>query len=251
MSAVNRNLGKKEAAEKIIVALDVAKEEQAYDLVKRLSPPLSFYKVGMRLYAAAGPRIITGLKKMGARVFLDLKFHDIPNTVASTVEVVTGYGIDMFNIHLSGGSAMIRAAVEAAAETAIRLGIPRPLSLGVTVLTSLHEKALKEELEVEKPLEEHVLGLSLLGKKNGLDGVVASSREAGIIRNNCGEKFLIVTPGIRPSWSASDDQQRVLTPRCALESGAGYLVIGRPITMHSSPEKAVEKILLEMTVPPT
>ena len=250
MPAGNVDLAKKEAAEKIIVALDVAGEEQAYELVSRLSPPLSFYKVGLRLYALAGPRIISGLKKMGVKVFLDLKFHDIPNTVASAVEVITAYGVDMFNIHLSGGSVMIRAAAETAAQTAARLGLPRPLALGVTVLTSLPEKTLKKELGVDKFLEEHVLSLSLLGQENGLDGVVASPREAGYIRKKCGENFLVVTPGIRPLWSAPGDQQRILTPGQALQAGATYLVIGRPITHHASPEEAVERIVAEMAVPP-
>ena len=241
-------MNREEAAEKIIAALDVDTEEEAYDLVKQIYPPVSFFKVGMRLYAACGPTIITGLKKMGARVFLDLKFHDIPNTVASTAEVVTSYGVDMFNLHLSGGSQMIRAAAKAAAGAARKLEIPSPLVIGVTVLTSFDEKALREEAGVEKNLEQHVLNLSLLGLENGLNGVVASPREAEIIRKKCGDDFLIVTPGIRPLWSVPDDQRRVLSPRQAIAAGASYLVIGRPIIRHQSPREAVEKILAELTV---
>ncbi|NMB41080.1 MAG: orotidine-5'-phosphate decarboxylase [Firmicutes bacterium] len=246
MSSRSQSIEKKEAAEKIIVALDVAEEEDACGLVKDLCPPLSFFKVGMRLYAACGPRIITKLKNLGVKVFLDLKFHDIPHTVASAVEIITSYGVDMFNIHLSGGSDMIRAAVEKTAEVAAKLGIPKPAMLGVTVLTSLPEKVLREELAVERSLEQHVLDLSLLGKKNGIDGVVASPREAGLIRQNCGKDFLIVSPGVRPGWSTTNDQARVLTPRQALEGGADYLVIGRPITGHTNPGEAVEKILAEI-----
>ncbi|RJX27237.1 MAG: orotidine-5'-phosphate decarboxylase [Dethiobacter sp.] len=247
MFGKRKSLDNQEAAEKIIVALDVEKEEEAYALVRHLSPLVKFYKVGMRLYVACGPGIITGLKNLGAKIFLDLKFHDIPHTVASTAEVVTRYGVDMFNIHLSGGSDMIRAAVEAAAEAAAKQGIPKPLVVGVTVLTSFNEKVLREETGVEKSLEQHVLNLSLLGMENGLNGVVASPREAEMIRKKCGEEFLIVTPGVRPLWSSLDDQLRVLTPRQALEAGASFLVIGRPIIEHASPQEAVEKILAEMT----
>lgn len=234
------------AAKKIIVALDVDKEAEAYQLVSQLYPLISFYKVGLRLFVACGPRIITGLKKMGCRVFLDLKLHDIPHTVATTAEVITSFGVDMFNIHLSGGSAMVRAAVEAAAEAAQKQGIIAPKVIGVTVLTSITEKVLHEEAGVKKSLQEHVLNLSLMGRENGLNGVVASPHEAEIISKKCGDNFLVVTPGIRPQWSAPDDQRRILTPRQAIEAGASYLVVGRPILQHSSPREAAEKIITEM-----
>lgn len=235
-----------EAAEKIIVALDVDKEEEAYALVKLLSPPINYFKVGMRLFTACGPRILTTLKDLGVKVFLDLKFHDIPHTVASTAKVVTRCGVDMFNVHLSGGREMVRTTVEAARETAAKLGVFPPLIIGVTVLTSFNEKTLREEAGIEKNLSRHVVHLAFMGMESGMDGVVASSQEAGAIRTKCGKDFLIITPGIRPSWSVHDDQQRVLTPLQALEAGASYLVIGRPIIQHSSPEVAVEKILAEM-----
>lgn len=235
------------AAEKIIVALDVDNEAEAYALVKALSPPITFYKVGMKLFTICGPGVLTGLKKLGVKIFLDLKFHDIPSTVASAAEVVTRYGVDMFNIHLSGGREMVYAAMEAVQGTAARQGILRPLVIGVTVLTSLDAHAL-EEVGIGRGLTRHVAGLALMGRESGLDGVVASSQESSTIRAECGENFLIVTPGIRPAWSARNDQERVLTPRQALEAGADYLVIGRPITKHLSPEKAVEKIIAEMSL---
>ncbi|MDO9534359.1 MAG: orotidine-5'-phosphate decarboxylase [Bacillota bacterium] len=246
MFGKRKNVDKNAIAEKIIVALDVEREDQAYALVKHLSPPITFYKVGMRLYAACGPRIISGLKNLGVKVFLDLKFHDIPHTVATTAEVVTRLGVDMFNIHLSGGRDMIRSTVEAAGLTAEKEGIAKPLVVGVTVLTSFNEKVLRDEAGVEKHLEQHVVDLSLMGKESGLSGVVASAREASRIRKHCGEDFIIVTPGVRPLWSTLNDQLRVLTPRQALEAGANYLVIGRPIIEHSSPGEAVEKILAEI-----
>lgn len=228
------------------MALDVENEKEAYDLVKLLSPTISYYKVGMRLYTACGPRIIQGLKELGVKVFLDLKFHDIPNTVASTVEVVANFGIDMFNIHLSGGRKMIQAAVKAAGQSAQEAGKAKPLVLGVTVLTSLNEKMLRDEVGIEKQLEQHVVDLSLMGKESGINGVVASPREAALIRKECGEKFLIVSPGVRPLWAASGDQQRVFTPRLAVEAGADYMVIGRPIIKHRSPREALNMILSEI-----
>jgi orotidine-5'-phosphate decarboxylase len=236
---------KKKAAEKIIVALDVDNVKKASALVKELSPLISFFKVGMKLYTACGPRIITVLKKLGIKIFLDLKFHDIPNTVAATAEVVTRLGVEMFNIHLSGGRKMIRATVEAARETANKKGLPVPTILGVTVLSSFDEKMLKE-ITGAGSLEEHVVRLALLGRDNGLDGVVASPREIGLIRKKCGPEFLTVTPGVRPLWASLDDQSRVLTPRQAFDAGADYLVMGRPIIAHPSPLEAVQKILIEI-----
>ena len=239
--------GAKEAlAEKIIVALDVDSEEEAYSLVRQLSPLISYYKVGFRLFLTSGPRIISGMKKLGVRVFLDQKFHDIPNTVATAAEVAVSYGVDMFNIHLSGGREMMLRTVEAAEKASHRYGVPCPTIVGVTVLTSFNEQTLREEAGVERSMEEHVLHLARLAKESGMHGVVASSREAPLIREKVSEDLVIVTPGIRPSWSAADDQQRILTPRHALESGSTYLVIGRPIIADPSPREAAEKILAEM-----
>ncbi len=234
------------AAGKIIVALDVDNEEEAYNLVRHLSPPLRYFKVGLRLYMSCGPRIIYGLKNMGVRIFLDLKFHDIPNTVAATAEVVTRMGVDMFNIHLSGGRDMIRTTVDYVRNTAAAKRMSLPSILGVTVLSSFDEVMLRGDCGVSRHLEQHVLDLALLGEECGLDGVVASPREARNIRKNCGAEFLIVAAGVRPLWAPTHDQLRVLTPRQALEAGANYLVIGRPIIDHESPRAAAEKILAEI-----
>ncbi len=241
-----KKIDKEAVAGKIIVALDVETEEEAYNLVRHLSPPIGYFKVGMRLYMSCGHRIIYGLKNMGVQVFLDLKFHDIPNTVASAAEVVTRMGVDMFNIHLSGGSAMVQTTVERVRETAEKSGVSVPKVVGVTVLSSFNETMLRGDCGVERHLEQHVLKLALLGKENGLDGVVASPREASHIRKKCGPDFLIVAAGVRPLWAPTDDQVRVLTPRQALEAGANYLVIGRPIIEHESPRDAAEKILAEI-----
>ncbi len=241
-----KKVDKDAVAGKIIVALDVETEEDAYNLVRHLSPPLRYFKVGMRLFMSCGYRIVYGLKNMGVQVFLDLKFHDIPNTVASTAEVVTRMGVDMFNIHLSGGGDMIRATVERTRETAEKNSLPAPKVIGVTVLSSFNEAMLRDDVGVDRHLEQHVLKLAQLGQKNGLDGVVASPRESGIIRKSCGEDFLIVAAGVRPLWAPTNDQLRVLTPRQTLEAGASYLVIGRPIIEHESPRDAAEKILAEI-----
>ena len=233
-------------AEKIIVALDVDSAREACELVRELSPPLNYFKVGSRLFVACGPSIIREIKELGARVFLDLKFHDIPNTVAEAAEVVTRYGVNMFNIHLSGGREMIKAAVNRVSATTEKLGLPRPLVLGVTVLSSMNEEMLQQEGAVSRPLDEHVVELTRMGLECGLDGVIASPREALLLRERCGRDFTIVTPGVRPTWAAQDDQQRILTPKEALRAGASYLVIGRPIIRHPAPAQAVEQIIAEI-----
>lgn len=233
-------------AEKIIVALDVDSKEQACELVRRLAPPLSYFKVGSRLFVSCGPSVIEDLKDLGVKIFLDLKFHDIPNTVAEAAEAATSFGVDMFNVHLSGGREMIKAAVTRASDTSARLGLSRPLVLGVTVLSSLNGDMLKEEIGVVRSLDDHVVEMTRMGLDCGLDGVIASPREAELLRKHCGNDFLIVTPGVRPDWAAKDDQQRILTPAQALQSGASYLVIGRPIIKHPAPQEAAEKIIEEI-----
>lgn len=233
-------------AEKIIVALDVDNEEDAYMLVNRLFPPITFFKIGLKLFVSCGPRVINGLKKIGVRIFLDLKFHDIPNTVAQAARAAVEHGVDMFNIHLSGGREMTLRTVEAANDASRRLGVPCPLILGVTVLTSFNQKMLHEEAGVARDLDEHVFRLAHMAKESGLGGIVASPREAPSIRREIGDDFVIVTPGVRPSWADSGDQRRVMTPRRAVEEGASYLVIGRPIIEHPAPREAAEKILAEM-----
>src|ERR1700737_2957636 len=225
------------AADKIIVALDVPTKKEALGLVGQLRGQISFFKIGLQLYTAEGPEIVRAVLATGAKVFLDLKLHDIPNTVARAVESASNLGVQMLTIHLSGGSAMIRAAVAAR---------KRGMSiLGVTVLTSATQETL-DEIGIEEQLDRHVSRLGNLGVAAGIDGLVASPFEARFLRSELGDKIKIVVPGVRPSWSEPGDQKRAMTPREALEAGADYLVIGRPITAHKNPLEAVERILGEL-----
>jgi orotidine-5'-phosphate decarboxylase len=227
-----------EAADKIIVALDVATKQKALDLIEQLRGNISFFKIGLQLYTAEGPDIVRSVRATGANVFLDLKLHDIPNTVALAVESAAQLEIQMLTIHLSGGEAMIRAAVSAK---------PRDvLLLGVTVLTSANEETIRQTGIPDK-IENHVLRLANLGVENGIDGVVASPHEITMLRRKFGDKIKIVVPGIRPSGSESADQKRVMTPREAIRAGADYLVIGRPIIAHPRPSEAVARILAEVS----
>jgi len=204
--------------DKIIVALDVHTIKEAERLVDILNPYISVFKVGMELFYSCGPKAIDLIKKRDKDIFLDLKFHDIPNTVKNSVRAVTRFGIFMFNVHAQGGTDMMKAALEGAEEESDRLGIDRPRILGVTILTSIESS------------EESVLSLASLTKESGIDGVVASPQEARTIRKELGKDFLIVTPGIRPAGSEKGDQKRTATPREALDAGVDYIVIGRPIT---------------------
>ena len=224
-------------AEKIIVALDVATKAQAVALVEQLREQISFFKIGLQLYTAEGPEIVRAVLATGAKVFLDLKFNDIPTTVARTVEAASNLGVRMLTIHLSGGSDMIRAAV----------AVPKNelLILGVTVLTSANEGMLRE-IGISDEIDNQVLRLAKLGVAKGVDGIVASPHEIKSLRAEFGDKIKIVVPGIRPSWSEPGDQKRFATPSEAIEAGADYLVIGRPITAHKNPREAVEKILGEL-----
>jgi orotidine-5'-phosphate decarboxylase len=221
-------------ADKIIVALDVAKKGKALDLVKELRDEISFFKVGLQLYTAEGPEIVRAVLATGSKVLLDLKLHDIPNTVARAVESASHLGVQMLTIHLSGGSEMIRAAIGARTNDI--------MILGVTVLTSATEQTLREIGIIDK-LDDQVLRLARLGVEAGIDGVVASSHELKKLRTEFGDKIKIVVPGVRPSWSEAGDQKRVMSPREAIEAGADYLVIGRPIIAHTHPREAVARIL--------
>lgn len=226
----------------ILVALDVESAAKAIALADQLRGTVGGYKIGKQLFTAAGPAIVHELTSRGDRVFLDLKFHDIPNTVAGAVQSAVTTGAWMVNVHASGGSAMMRAAAEAAAKTASALGRPRPLVIAVTVLTSMTD-AMLDEIGVKRPLLEQVLHLAKLAKAAGLDGVVASPQETRAIRESCGKDFQIVTPGIRPAdQQGKDDQARTLTPAEAISAGATYLVIGRPITAAPNPRQAAEAI---------
>jgi orotidine-5'-phosphate decarboxylase len=222
---------------KIIVALDVPTKKGALALVDQLCEQISFFKVGLQLYTAEGPEIVRSIRAAGANVFLDLKLHDIPNTVARAVESAAALGVQLLTVHLSGGAEMIRAA------TTARKG--NFSVLGVTVLTSANDQTLRE-IGVAGKIEHQVLRLAQLGVENGIDGIVASPHEVKILRAEFGDKIKMVVPGIRPRWATAGDQKRVMTPREAVEAGADFLVIGRPITAHKNPREALERILHEL-----
>jgi len=231
--------------EKLIIALDVSTETEALGLVQELSGLAVLYKVGLQLYSNTGPDIVRRLAKSGAGVFLDLKFHDIPNTAARASEAVTGLGAFMFNLHAAGGKKMLAAAARATRERARSLGVAAPLMVGVTVLTSMSEGELHQELGVARPLPEQVAALATLCRESGLDGAVASAREIPWIRRACGRDFIIVTPGVRPAGVMQNDQERIVTPSQALALGADYVVMGRPVTAAADPRQALARLLAE------
>jgi len=239
-----------------LIALDVPSLDAADSLLGRLDGTLTGCKIGSQLFTAAGPAAIETARKRGFRVFLDLKFHDIPNTVGLAVREATRLGVFMLNIHASGGLAMACAAADAATKAAGDFAIPRPLCLGVTVLTSLDRRALQREVGVPTSVESHVLHLAALAREAGLDGCVASPQEISPLRLAMGPRWVIVTPGIRwekaaetPGASRPDDQVRVATPRRSLAAGADYLVVGRPISAASDPAKAAAAIVAELSAP--
>jgi orotidine-5'-phosphate decarboxylase len=229
--------------EKILVALDVESGAEALRLADSLRDAVGGFKIGSRLFTAEGPSIVRAMTERGDRVFLDLKFHDIPNTVATAVAAATELGVWMVNVHASGGTAMMRAARSAAHETAAKRQRQPPLVIAVTVLTSLNQAALAETGVVIE-LMDQVLRLAELTKEAGLDGVVASPRETTAIRRRCGADFAIVTPGIRGGAAAADkgDQERTMSPEDAVAAGASYLVVGRPIIGAPDPLAAARAI---------
>jgi orotidine-5'-phosphate decarboxylase len=232
--------------EKLILALDVETQREAEEFVSLLRGKVGAFKVGVELYAGNGPAVVEMICDTGEKVFLDLKFHDIPNTVAKAVAQACKLGVSMLNLHASGGSEMMRAAFAAAQNVAVEGKQARPLLLAVTVLTSLNESILKEELGIRRTLREQVVHLAQMAKDAGLDGVVASPQEIPEIRAACGKNFLIVTPGVRPSWAAAGDQKRVMTPREAIQAGADYIVVGRPILAAPDPAAAAARIIEEI-----
>lgn len=225
----------------LIVALDTPDLETCRTLLKDLKGLVQYYKIGFELFTAHGWRAVEEVEKVGGKVFLDLKLHDIPNTVSKTARVLAERGVFMFNVHALGGLEMMRQARRAAEESAPKG--KRPLLVAVTILTSHDEKSLAGELGIRPSLKEEVLGLARLARSAGLDGVVCSPQEIELLRKEFGEDFILVTPGVRPVGSASQDQKRILTPREARQKGASYLVIGRPITAEKNPRRAAEQIL--------
>ncbi len=231
---------------KLILALDVSGHEYALEIVDKLSDYIDIFKVGLELFISCGPQIIEDINKKGKKVFLDLKFHDIPNTVSKAAVAVTRLGVHMFNVHTSGGFEMMKQCREKVIEVCLKENIQIPKILGVTVLTSLSREILRDELGIQHGVRTHVRHLSSIALKAGLDGVIASAREVEVVRDHCGKGFLIVTPGIRPSWTPPDDQKRTMTPRDAIREGADYLVMGRAILQQPDPLKAIELINLEI-----
>jgi orotidine-5'-phosphate decarboxylase len=231
---------------RLIVALDVDSLAAAETLVDRLQGLVGHFKIGSQLFTASGPAAVEAVRKRGGEVFLDLKFHDIPNTVAGAAREAARLGVFMFNVHAAGGVAMMRAAAEGATAAARDLGLQRPAVIAVTVLTSLDRAALSRELAVASSVEGHVLHLCRLAREAGLDGCVASPNEIVPIRNYLGPSWVIVTPGVRPAGSATGDQVRIATPAAAAGAGAHYLVVGRPITAAPDPAEAARAIHAEM-----
>jgi len=226
---------------RVIVALDFPDTLSAFGLAARLDPSQCALKVGKELFTAADAGLVRELVRRGFRVFLDLKFHDIPNTVAQACAAATRLGVWMLNVHASGGQAMMAAARDAVAKTAAETGLPKPLLIAVTVLTSLDAADLAA-IGIDATPEAQVLRLARLAQGEGLDGVVCSAREAPALRAACGAAFKLVTPGIRPAGASAQDQARVMTPAAALAAGADYLVIGRPITGAADPLAALAAI---------
>ena len=228
--------------ERLIVALDVSSAAAAQKIVAAVGDSASIYKVGMQLYTAEGPQVVRDLVTAGRKVFLDLKFHDIPNTVGSAVREAASLGVHMLTVHACGGSKMLQAATDAAA----RSGKQPPIVLAVTVLTSMDENDLSS-VGVAGKVSDQVVRLARTAIHSGCQGIVASVQEASLLRKELGEKFVIVTPGIRPAGSAVGDQARVATPAEAMTAGATHIVVGRPITGSNDPASAAREVLAEMS----
>lgn len=231
--------------DRLIFALDVDTFEAAARWVEELKYEVGMFKVGKQLFTRCGPAVVEMIHAAGAQVFLDLKYHDIPNTVAAAAVEAARLGVKMFNVHALGGANMMATMQERLCAVAQSEELAIPITLGVTVLTSSSAEDLRA-VGIEYPVDEMVTRLAVLVKKSGLNGVVASAREAGLIRAACGEDFIVVTPGVRPAAAAVHDQQRVVTPAAAIRAGADYIVVGRPISAAEDPVAAARAIVTEM-----
>jgi orotidine-5'-phosphate decarboxylase len=232
--------------EKIILALDISDTKYAIEIVDKFKEYVGIFKVGLELFTAAGPTIVEEIHRRNKRVFLDLKFHDISNTVVKAALNSARLGVYMFNLHASGGLEMMRRCKESVVDLCLRENLAKPKLLGVTVLTGLSQDVLKDELGIQHSLRTHVKQLAKLSAEAGLDGVVASGHELAMLRGHFGKNFIIVTPGIRTSWSPPDDQKRTMTPRQAIREGADYIVLGRAVMSQPDPFKALELINAEI-----
>lgn len=236
-----------EAKDRIILALDVDTEQEALQLVDNLANHVGAFKVGMQLYNSIGPAIVQKINDLGGKVFADLKFHDIPNTVGAAGRVMTRLNVFMFNVHAAGGTEMMQTVMNEVQKEAANLNNPPPLVVAVTVLTSIAQEQLEKEMLISGLQVDQVASRwAYMAKSAGINGVVCSPREITAIREVCGSEFVIVTPGIRPAWSEKNDQKRITTPRDALALGADYMVIGRPITRAQDPVAAAQRIIEEL-----
>ncbi|MGD1867615.1 MAG: orotidine-5'-phosphate decarboxylase [Phormidesmis sp.] len=231
--------------ERIIVPLDVPGEKEAIALINTL-PQVTFWKVGLELFVSSGPTIITALKKRGKRIFLDLKLHDIPNTMAGACRAAGRYSVDLLTVHATAGSVALSAAQTAADDGAKEAGCPSPRVIAVTLLTSINPEALSSELKVLMPVADYAQHMATLAKDSGLRGAVCSPQEAKLLKAACGKDFWLICPGVRPTWAHKGDQQRAMTPKDAIAQGADYLVIGRPITQANDPAAAIDRICQEI-----
>lgn len=232
--------------DRLIVALDISDPEKLHATLERLSGNVSWVKVGMELFYREGPDIIKRLKDQGFNIFLDLKMHDIPNTVERAAANLARLGVEMFNMHCAGGRDMMARAALAAAQSASENGFKPPVLLGVTILTSVAPNIWHDEIRGAMELPEHVIHFAQLAKDAGMNGVVCSPEEVARVKSACGKGFFTVVPGIRPAWATAGDQKRFTTPSQAIVAGADYLVVGRPILEASDPKSAVARILEEM-----
>jgi orotidine-5'-phosphate decarboxylase len=232
--------------ERLIIALDVSDGNKALELADMLAPYAGMFKVGMELFYSQGAGIITQIKKRNGKVFLDLKLHDIPNTVYRAARCLGGLGADVINVHAAGGQEMMRQAMLGLKEGAAAAGLGPPLVIAVTVLTSIDQDAFNKQLGLPGRIMDRVLSWAQQAKEAGLDGVVASPLEVAAIRGACGDNFVVVTPGIRPAGSEIGDQKRIMTPAQAVNAGATYIVVGRPVTAAADPVSAAMQIAGEM-----
>ena len=235
-----------EIRQKLVLALDVEEIEEAKKLVDELSPYIGTFKVGLQLFCGYGLEIVNYIKDKNADFFLDVKLHDIPNTVEKASYNVIKNGANFFNVHATGGIEMMKAAKKGAMEAALKYNRKKPLVLAVTVLTSISQEVLSNELSNNKTVEDFVIQLAKNAKLAGLDGVVASAKELKAIKREVGDDFIVLTPGIRPAWSAKDDQQRIATPSSAIADGADFIVLGRAVTKAQDKVEAMKKIYQEI-----